>query len=306
MKNNLLNKKTIILIFAIILIVITIAVAKSLNQKKETVIFQNKSFLITSKIKISKPLNKIKYLAINGSISFLLNNISVDVFQNDTLFKGDILVLPGWNFKRNIWCDSSNFCSLALKKGFRLILPEMGKSIYSSSFYPETRKDWKKYPKLSWVTDSLIPFMQKKYGVFVTKKNYILGLSTGARGVILIGINTDTLFTKGAALSGDYNQTKMPNDNLITGYYGSYYKHRKRWEELDNPLRNSKSIKFDLYLGHGQNDKVVSFSQSVELYDSIKKNNKNINVILSTPNKKGHNFSYWRSEIDSILTFFEK
>ncbi len=304
MKNNLMQKKNIIIIIAISLIIIT--VAKSLNQEKENDNFKNKSNFRSSLIKKSNLFKEKKYLGINGSISFLLNNVSVDIFQNDSEFKGDILILPGWNFKRNIWCDSLKFCELALKRGFRLVLPEMGKSIYSSSYYPETRKDWKKYPNLSWVTDSLIPYVQKKYGIFSTKRNYLLGLSTGARGVILIGINTDTLFAKGAALSGDYNQIKMPNDNLITGYYGSYFKHRKRWEEVDNPLRNSKKIKFDLYLGHGQNDKVVNYSQSVELYDSIKKNNKNINVILSAPNKKGHNFEYWRSEIKNILMFFEK
>lgn len=257
-----------------------------------------------SKNKIKSNNSKVKLIKCPSTI--YLNNIAIDVFQNDSIFKGDILVLPGWNFKRNIWCDSSNLCELAVKIGYRVIMPEMGKSIYSSSFYPETRKEWKKYPDLNWITDSLIPFMQKKYGVFVTKKNYMLGLSTGARGVILIGIKTDTLFTKGAALSGDYNQTRLPNDNLVRGYYGQYSKFKKRWEDIDNPTRQSKNIKFDLYLGHGKIDKVVDYSQTTELYDSVMKNNRSINVKLSIQSKMGHNFSYWRSEVNNVLMFFEK
>jgi dipeptidyl aminopeptidase/acylaminoacyl peptidase len=134
----------------------------------------------------------------------------------------------------------------------------------------------------------------------------MLGLSTGARGVILIGIKTDTLFTKGAALSGDYNQTRLPNDNLVRGYYGQYSKFKKRWEDIDNPTRQSKNIKFDLYLGHGKIDKVVDYSQTTELYDSVRKNNRSINVKLSIQSKMGHNFSYWRSEVNNVLMFFEK
>ncbi len=243
---------------------------------------------------------------IRGSVTFYLNSIPIDIYQNDSIFKGDILLLPGWNYKRNFWCDSTDLCKMALEKGYRLIMPEMGKSVYSSAYFSETRKDWRKYPNLNWVTDSLIPFVQKEYGVFRTKNNYIIGLSTGARGVLLVGLKTDTLFLKGAALSGDYDQTKLPNDNLMTGYYGSYAKYKKRWQEVDNPVRDCKNVKFGLYLGHGKNDKVVPCSQTIELKDSLEKLNALLKIKLSIQENHGHNFKYWKSEVKNILNYFEE
>jgi hypothetical protein len=299
-------RKNNIKLLIILLIAITLCFAQILS-KKQFLTQENKtSFINKINTKNEFILKNKKPLDIKISPTIYLNKIPIDILQNDSFFSGDILVLPGWNFKRNLWCDSTDFCIKALKKGYRLIMPEMGKSIYSSSFFPETRKDWKKYPNLIWVTDTLIPHLMLNYGIFQTKNNFLLGLSTGARGSILLGIKTDTLFKKAACLSGDYNQLKMPKDNLITGYYGNYYKFKSRWENFDNPLMQFKKIKFDIYLGHGINDKVVSYKQTIELYDSLKKNKKEFKVILNTPNNKGHNFSYWGNETDNILNFYEK
>jgi hypothetical protein len=301
-----MSHKNKLKLLIICLIAITICFAQLLSKKKLPTQKINKSLINNIINKNEYVFNKNKPLNIKTSTTIYLNKIPIDILQNDSLFIGDILVLPGWNFKRNLWCDSTDFCNKALKKGYRLIMPEMGKSIYSSSFFAETRKDWRKYPNLIWVTDTLIPYLRSKFGVFQTKNNYLLGLSTGARGSILVGIKTDTLFKKAACLSGDYNQLKMPKDNLITGYYGNYSLFKSRWEKIDNPLMQSKKIKFDIYLGHGINDKVVNYKQTIELYDSLKKNKNDLNVFLSTPNKKGHNFSYWRSEVDTILKFYER
>ena len=299
-------RKSKIKLLILCLITITFCFAKLLSKKQFSNQQINTSLISKINIKNEHFLKNKKTLNKKKSTTIYLNKIPIDILQNDSLLCGDILVLPGWNFKRNLWCDSTDFCIKALKKGYRLIMPEMGKSIYSSSFFAETRKDWRKYPNLIWVTDTLIPYLRLKFGVFQTKNNYLLGLSTGARGSILVGIKTDTLFKKAACLSGDYNQLKMPKDNLITGYYGNYSQFKSRWEKIDNPLMQFKKIKFDIYLGHGINDKVVNYKQTIELYDSLKKNKNDLNVFLSTPNKKGHNFSYWRSEIDTILKFYER
>ena len=67
-----------------------------------------------------------------------------------------------------------------------------------------------KYPNLIWVTDTLIPHLMLNYGIFQTKNNFLLGLSTGARGSILLGIKTDTLFKKAACLSGRFHLQPCP------------------------------------------------------------------------------------------------
>ncbi len=58
------------------------------------------------------------------------------------------------------------FCKRALAEGYRLILPEMLKSTYATHYFPETRNDYRAYPTLTWVIDTLIPELKKKFGIF--------------------------------------------------------------------------------------------------------------------------------------------
>ncbi len=237
--------------------------------------------------------------------TIFLNAVAIDIKQGRDTSAGDILVLPGWNFPRSKWCDSSDLCSKAIKLGYRLVMPEMGKSIYASHYYPETRKDWLKYPTLSWLCDTMIPYLQKNHGLFKGKKNYILGLSTGARGVVMVAIKTDTLFTAGAALSGDYDQTTEPADNLIKGVYGSYSIFKERWQNEDNPAHDIAKLKTPIYFGHGSKDNVVPFNQTKSFYGLVKKTNPNTKSEFHSL-KAGHNFKYWGAEVDSILKYFQK
>lgn len=247
---------------------------------------------------------QIIYKKLNSFQTLNVNDVLIDIYQNDSIWNGDILVLPGWNFSRKKWCDSTQLCSKALSMGYRLIMPEMGKSVYSSKYFAETRTDWKKFPTSTWLTDTLIVYLKENYGIFTNKKNYILGLSTGARGALLVALKTDSLFVKGAALSGDYDQSKIPNDNLMTGFYGSYYKNKERWHTTDNVVHQIKKLKTQLYLGHAQNDWVVPVSQTNELADSMKKYTPSLLYKYNSPTNMGHTFKYWNSEIDSILKFF--
>jgi hypothetical protein len=176
---------------------------------------------------------------------------------------GTFLVLPGWNFPPEDWCNKTSLCEKVLKKGYYIVLPDMGKSIYQERIFPETRVDWRSWPTRKWVTDTLIPFLQKKYSLFLgDENNFIVGLSTGARGVALIVLDMPSLFKGAAALSGDYNQLGMPGDNLITGYYGPYVKFRDRWTKTDNVLYRIKEFRTPVYLGHGTSDKVVPPAQT--------------------------------------------
>ncbi|MCX6351678.1 MAG: alpha/beta hydrolase [Bacteroidetes bacterium] len=232
-----------------------------------------------------------------------INNVLVDVLTPVGEIKGDILVLPGWNFNRKLWCDSSSLCTKALAKGYRLVMPEMGKSIYSSQYFPETRKDWRHEPTINWITDSLLPEMKRRK-VFITKNNFLLGLSTGARGVVLIAEKTKNFFAAGAALSGDYNPTTMTTDNLIKGYYGSYEKFPLRWKNIDNATTDLKKLNIPIYFGHGTNDKVVPPNQTKDFYTLLQKENPNPKTKLNMP-KAGHNFKYWDAEVEHVLGYFD-
>ncbi|MBI2269686.1 MAG: prolyl oligopeptidase family serine peptidase [Bacteroidetes bacterium] len=213
-----------------------------------------------------------EHYAITTDTTIVLNGDTVDLLFPAGSIKGQILVLPGWNYSRKKCCKESSFCQAALQKGYVLVLPEMGKSLYASVIYPETKKEWAGFPQLKWVTDTLMFYLRQQAGLFKEgRSNYIFGISTGGRGVALIVEYTGILFKAAAALSGDYDQTKLPADNLIKGFYGNYADFKMRWEGEDNALLNASKVLVPLYLGHGLADKVVSVNQTVMFYNELKR-----------------------------------
>jgi S-formylglutathione hydrolase FrmB len=231
----------------------------------------------------------------------------VEIIIPEKQLKGTFLVLPGWNFQQNDICEKSNFCSFFSDKGYALILPNMLKSVYSSKLYNETRKDWLQYPTLPWLTDSLIPFIQKKYNLINnSQNNYLFGISTGGRGVAAVATHTGNLFKAGAALSGDYNQLLDLNDNLMRGYYGEYAKFSERWKGEDNPYLNANKIEIPLFLAHGKSDNIVPVQQTIEFYKELQRINPKLQHILNLKDSASHNYNFWGSEYPNVLEFFEK
>jgi Prolyl oligopeptidase family len=239
--------------------------------------------------------------------TILVGRIKVDFRFPTTPSEDAILVFPGWNFRRTDVCYKSEFCREARRRGYILVLPEMLKSIYSSEFFPETRFDWRGYPALHWVTDTLIPYCRNQFHIFIQgENNFLFGISTGARGVALIAENTGTLFRAGAALSGDYDQTQMKTDKLMTGYYGPYFQFKSRWEGTDNPALHSEWVKIPLYLAHGQKDQVVPSQQSIDFYQKINSENPGKGNELHLCDTCGHNYAFWNSQTEEVFTFFKK
>jgi len=238
------------------------------------------------------------------SIRILDLEFLVLIPRNEANAKGDLLLLPGWDYSNTKWCDSTNVCETALQMGYRVIAPQMGRSVYATRYYPQTRKDFLKFPTLSQL-DSALELLKTQYGFF-TQKNLILGLSTGARGVALLCERKPDWFHAAAVLSGDYNQTTMPNDNLMRYTYGPYSLYRILWTKTDNPQTDAIKLKTPIYLGHGMKDKVVPFGQTKNFAAVLQKNTTNSNAIkVNLEKNAGHDFSYWRSELPAIWQFFE-
>jgi hypothetical protein len=239
--------------------------------------------------------------------TIIVGSIPVDFRFPNMSYCGAILALPGWNFSRTDLCSKSDFYHEAGKRGYILVLPEMLKSVYASELFPETRIEWRRYPTLHWITDTLIPFCRSQFHIFKEGgKNFIFGISTGARGVALIAGNTGDLFLAGAALSGDYDQTKMTNDQLMTGYYGSYKQFKDRWEGPDNPSIYSNRLKIPLYIAHGRKDNVVPCQQSIDFFRKINSEDPGRGHVLYLCDTCGHNYAFWNSQIENVLNFFKK
>ncbi len=234
-----------------------------------------------------------------------LNNRKV--FINTPVHKakhGTLLVLKGWNLPPEDCCIKTTLCKKASEMGYYIVLPDMGKSIYQERTFPETLAEWRSSPTRKWLSDTLIPYLQDKYSLLLNgENNFIVGLSTGARGVVLLVLDVPKLFRGVAALSGDYDQSKMPDDKLMTGFYGPYQKNKERWDKTDNPVHRIKEFNTSIYLGHGKSDTVVPACQTRLFYDSLVKYHPYLKARLNMPDA-GHDFDYWDSEVDNILSFF--
>ena len=194
----------------------------------------------------------------------------------------------------------------AREKGYRLIMPEMGKSIYIDQSYPETREDWRSTRSYTWLRDSLIPELQENYCMLDPKAaNFVIGLSSGSRGVVKLLADMPNLFTAGAALSGDYDPSQLVGDNIYNGFLGQFEEFPERWESSDNLITRAKDIRVPLYLGHGTEDPMIPFTQTRSLYDALVDANPDLSVKLNLAAGLGESFAYWNTEVENLLTFFE-
>ena len=308
--------KNIYFILTVCLVVVFAGFSCQTNQKeqKEQKYIQKNP---TDSPKISANSSKAKKTMFDSLKAF--QTLKIGKFEVDikipthipaSEIKGNILILQGWAFPKDDWCKKSTLCQKALAAGYRLIMPEMGKSVYSSKYYKETLKEWRVFPKRGWLTDTVFKELQEKYGIMLaknlsTEKNYIIGLSTGGRGVALVALDKPELFTACAALSGDYDQAQMPTDRVMAGFYGSFATQAKRWQNEDNVLARIAEWKTPIYIGHGKKDVIVPPEQSKLFYDAIKKNHPNLNIKLNMPTNNAHDYKYWDSEVDNMLKFFE-
>lgn len=256
---------------------------------------------------MNKPSDTRQYKEILKDTTLTIDSVLVDVLVPAGKTEGFILMLPGWNFSRTDCCEKSSFCKKALAAGYCLIMPEMGKSVYSCAFYKETRKEWKKYPSRAWLIKSMIPFFQNNYGFLKEGgNNHIYGISTGARGVALVALHTANIFKSGVALSGDYDQTLLKSDNLMIGYYGTFEAFPDRWNGEDNALKNAQKMNVPLYLAHGKMDKVVPCSQTEVFYKEMCAKNPKVKCEIHLNEKAEHNYAFWDSETENAIAFFKK
>lgn len=236
--------------------------------------------------------------------SFAGKPYEVAVMKPKVPFKGTILVLQGWNFPNSSWCDSSDLCEKALKEGYFLVLPEMKKSIYHLESYRETRKDWLQYPTRAWLMDEVLADLNSKFDLFDSRhNNYVLGLSTGGRGALILAEENSDVFVAGASLSGDYDQSEFPKDLLYIGYFG---RNPENWSPKENPVATIKEWKVPMYIGHGTSDAIVPvahYHRLKALTDSVRPD---LDFEFSLKENQGHDYRYWASEVNQMLHFFRK
>jgi dipeptidyl aminopeptidase/acylaminoacyl peptidase len=242
------------------------------------------------------------------TLTLSYNNNSVNLlvrFPATEQIRGEILLLHGYNLPTDDWCTKMSFCQKALNLGYVIIMPDFSKTTYHWETYPETNQMLLKYPTRQWMYNHFMEAL-KLHGFFKSNNVFVAGISTGARGAALFALEMPSLFVACAALSGDFDQTKLqPGEWINTNYYGALEKHKDRWQGRDNIFNRANEYKVPTYLGHGKLDKVCPVFHSEEFYAELKKQQPSLDVVLSTPNA-AHDYPFWESQTDAVLEFFEK
>ncbi len=223
-----------------------------------------------------------------------------------------LLLLPGWNYSDTQWCTRTQVCSQAQKFGYDLMFVEMGKSVYMDSLYPEMRKDYRLYPTRTWLWDSVAkPLMLRGY---FTRKipTFAMGLSTGGRGAMLLGIEHPGAFKAVASLSGDYNPAANQADNLMINCLGKYSNFSWRWNGSNNIQLRLNELKIPCYIAHGESDLVVSVKQAEQLYSAHEilrhasaNGSKLGQMKLSIVKNAAHDYKFWGERGILAINFFE-
>ncbi len=248
-----------------------------------------------------------------------------------------LLLLPGWNYSDTQWCTRTQVCVEALKRGYDLMFVEMGKSVYMDSLYPEMRKDYRLHPTRAWLWDSVLQPLQMR-GYFTNKgipetpiktgngsvlhrdlrlpiPTYVMGLSTGGRGAMLLALEHPEAFRGVASLSGDYDPTLTRNDNLMINCMGKFEDFPSRWKGSNNISNRIGSLQIPCYVAHGESDKVVSVNQAKSLFaayqQAIKKkgaagNGQAIGPLKLSITAGAHDYQFWGEQGLQALEFFEK
>jgi pimeloyl-ACP methyl ester carboxylesterase len=99
----------------------------------------------------------------------------------------------------------------------------------------------------------------------------VLGLSTGARGALILGIENSCCIKAVAGLSGDYNPLLDTKDGLMVNTLGAYEKNAFRWRGTNNISLRSEELKCHVFLAHGENDQIVPIAQSLDLWYRLDK-----------------------------------
>ena len=210
-----------------------------------------------------------------------------------------LILLHGWNQKAEMWRTKTKAVKLAEKYGITLILPSMRTSNYLIEYYPETRRimRWSPVPGVLWIGRVILPWIRNTLN---PKFLYIAGVSTGARGAIMIG----ELFPefKGVGyISGDWDVIK-DKGNLYKMSFGSLKKFRSRWADHNTAYMAAKLKGTKVFIAHSTNDKVTPAWQTALMQTDLKK--LGITTRYCMDSSGGHTWQYWNSRLPVMFQFW--
>jgi S-formylglutathione hydrolase FrmB len=222
-----------------------------------------------------------------------------------------LIALHGYRGSMYDWGRYTAVETYADRYNMAIVCPDMGRSVYSTTYYPETSHRWAPVPGTPFIGEVLLSNIASTFNLG-TRKNRtgIFGLSTGARGAIMVAETYPGRFAAAAGLSGDYDPLSMTHDRVLASVYGPYKDHGERWKEEASPVRKADSLKnVAVFLSHGGKDRVIPRGQSLIMalkLRSLAKKSSAYSVVYVEKGKRKHDWGFWRSCVPEVFAFFNR
>ncbi len=213
-----------------------------------------------------------------------------------------LLALHGWGHSATMLRDKGELAGWADRYGIVLALPDMGKTIYETSLYPETKpaKAWSSVPGTRWVGEVILPYMRKHFAVYGDRAHTgAIGYSTGGRGAILLAEAYPELAFAGSA-SGTYDLMRLAprtgEYRIHAVVFGERTKFPERWrrDDIITPERLTKLAGVRLYVAHGDADKAVPVDQVAALREALVGSDVVARYEIVAGGK--HDWTFWNSQ----------
>jgi putative tributyrin esterase len=232
-----------------------------------------------------------------------------------------LVVLHGWNGTADEWKrrpETAEVIALADEHGVIVAVPSLGRTVYESRFYPESRGRWGRVPGAVWLGEVVLPHLRATLPVRKDRGGTaILGNSTGGRGAVVLAQRYPE-FGAVASLSGTYDLGLLPPSageyKIHAVVFGPRARFPERWREedcVDRPAgdrmgarpRDAKVARLrgvTLYLAHGGADKVVGPDQLRSLEQHLGRAGVAATVVVDPA--AGHDWKFWGAQLRPALT----
>jgi enterochelin esterase-like enzyme len=227
-----------------------------------------------------------------------------------------VIALHGWNSPVSDWEKLGNIQVHAERLGAVVAVPDMGRTVYETDYFRESRlrnltRRTPRVPGTPWIGGVVLPYLRRCLAVSRDRsRTAIIGYSTGGRGAVLVAQHYPE-FGLVAGFSGTYDlETLRPGTGeyrIHANLYGEMRPHhRKRWlsEQSILPALVEKLRGARVMLAHGQQDPVVSFTQTTVMVTAMKTAGLVPAPVARIVPDAGHDWAFWRGEVQAAMEAF--
>jgi putative tributyrin esterase len=222
-----------------------------------------------------------------------------------------VIALHGWDHSPAQFQAHSELGALADKHRVVVAVPDTGRSIFETSFYPQSKSRWRLAPGARLVGEVVLPWLRQNLDVKNDKAHTaIIGYSTGGRGACVLAQRYPE-FAYVGSVSGTYDlmalSPKTGEYRIHKAIYGERNRFPERWDK-DNVMARDELGKLSglhLYVAHGDKDKVVPMSQLRLFEQALKGVELGSRVFVVTPGG-GHDWELWNAHWPAMFEGFER